>query len=147
MRVPTGQSPRQGIGLLEVLISIGVVALGLLGVIALIPLAQHRAIQGAVNDRAALVGRRAFREFRIRGMDRPRTWFERQPGDVIDPTSGQLLRRAWLLDPLGYAAYAGQDAQTVFPADPNCPVVNRLQRVTLRAGVLTGSAAVAMTSQ
>ena len=65
---------RAGISLLEILISIGVVGIGLIGVAALIPLAHHKANEGINTDRMASVGRRAFREFKVRGFDRPGIW-------------------------------------------------------------------------
>ncbi|MFC1759809.1 hypothetical protein ACFL2H_13755, partial [Planctomycetota bacterium] len=64
-------SRRAGISLLEILISIGVVGIGLIGVAALIPLAHHKATEGVNTDRMAALGRRAFREFEIREFDRP----------------------------------------------------------------------------
>ncbi|MCA9214161.1 MAG: hypothetical protein KDB27_13910 [Planctomycetales bacterium] len=62
---------RAGISLLEILISIGVVGIGLIGVAALIPLAHHKANEAVSTDRMASAGRRAFREFKVRGFDRP----------------------------------------------------------------------------
>ena len=56
---------RRAISLLEVLISIGVLAIGLLGVVALIPIASQKAEQGARQNAIASYGRRAFREFAI----------------------------------------------------------------------------------
>ncbi len=47
---------RTGISLMEVLISIGVVSIGLLGVVSLIPVASQQAEKGARNDRRANVG-------------------------------------------------------------------------------------------
>ncbi len=55
--------------LLEVLISIGVVAIGLLGVASLIPAGGQQAQAGARNDRKAQIGRRSIREFFVRGLD------------------------------------------------------------------------------
>jgi hypothetical protein len=63
--------PRIGISLMEVLISIGVVSIGLLGVVSLIPVASQLAEEGTQNDRKANVGRRSFREFSVRGFDEP----------------------------------------------------------------------------
>lgn len=63
----------RGVTLIEVLISIFVVSVGLLGVAALIPLAGHQTEQGSRNDRKANVGRRSFREFMVRGYNDPGT--------------------------------------------------------------------------
>jgi hypothetical protein len=59
---------RAGISLLEVLISIGVLAVGLMGVAALIPAAGYQAKEGARNERLANVGKRVFREMDVRGL-------------------------------------------------------------------------------
>jgi hypothetical protein len=53
---------------MEVLISAFIMAVGLLGVAALLPVGYHEANSGAVADRAALIGQQAFRDFRIRGI-------------------------------------------------------------------------------
>ena len=60
------------------MISIGVVGIGLIGVASLIPLAHYKAAQGIRDDRKSMMGRRAFREFRIRDFDRP--------GDMSNPS-------------------------------------------------------------
>ena len=60
---------RAGISLLEILISIGIVGIGLIGVAALIPLAHHKANEGVNKDRMSAVARRAFRDFKVRGFD------------------------------------------------------------------------------
>ncbi len=64
----------RGVTVLEVLISIGVAAVGLLGVILLIPLADHQMNRGFVLERANQVGANAFREFEVRGMHNPNNW-------------------------------------------------------------------------
>ncbi len=65
---------RQGISVLEVLIAIGVATIGLLGVIAMIPYGANQAKLARIQDRAAQVGRNAFREFEVRKMSDPNTW-------------------------------------------------------------------------
>ncbi len=65
---------RLGISLIEVLMSIGVLAIGLLGVAALIPVAGHQAQEGIRNDRLASVGKRAFRELQENGLLNPDRW-------------------------------------------------------------------------
>ncbi len=71
----------RGITVLEVLISIGVVAVGLLGVAALIPAAGHHARKGLEADYRSQVGQAAFRDFRIRGL-----------GDAVTETQNNLTR-------------------------------------------------------
>lgn len=57
-----------GITLLEILISIGIVMIGLLGVVTLIPLAHFKAAQGVRRDRIAAMAQRAIDEFEVRGF-------------------------------------------------------------------------------
>ncbi|MBJ44563.1 MAG: hypothetical protein CMJ80_15045 [Planctomycetaceae bacterium] len=66
-------SRRAGISLLEIMISIGVVGIGLIGVASLIPLAHFKASQGVREERKSLFGKRAVREFYVRELDRPGT--------------------------------------------------------------------------
>jgi hypothetical protein len=114
---------RAGISLLEIMFSIGIVGIGLIGVAALIPLAHHKAAQGIQEDRKTLFGKRAFREFRVRGMDRPGSslsprWFwttprGQQPYDGLE----NLIRRVYCLDPMMVAAALGQGNNLyTFPA-------------------------------
>ena len=109
---------RRGVTLLEVLMSIGVVSIGLLGVVALIPVAGHEARQGVQNDAKALAGKRAFREFAVRGMADPSNWFA--PGNpTFDPLASP---QAFCIDPVGFrlAEIAGQNLSQVsqFPSLP-----------------------------
>lgn len=59
---------RRGVSLLEVLVSIGVTSVGLLGVLALIPLGGAQTRQGQVAERAPTIGNSAFAEIRSRDM-------------------------------------------------------------------------------
>jgi hypothetical protein len=65
---------RAGISLLEVMFSIGVVMIGLVGIAALLPVAGAQANKGAVADASARHGADAIREFHVRGMANPNNW-------------------------------------------------------------------------
>lgn len=65
---------RCGLSLIEVLISILVVTVGLLGIASLLPIAQHDVKQGTLNDQKFLVAKRAWRDIRIRGFNQPSNW-------------------------------------------------------------------------
>ncbi len=65
-RHPT--SSRRGISLLEVLISIGIVAIGLVSVAALIPVGGIQAMKADIEQRKAETGLNIIREFKTRGM-------------------------------------------------------------------------------
>ena len=97
----TGPRPRRGITLLEVLISIGVVGIGLLGVASLIPLAHYKATQGIEEDRKSQFGKRAFRDFFVLGMDRPGTvQTQKEVNQGFVPLSSPVLNPFWTYAPL-----------------------------------------------
>ena len=147
-------APRLGISLMEVLISIFVVAVGLLGVAALIPLAHFEANRGVIQDRKSLLGKSAYREFRIRGMlpqtmvlrDREMNPITDAQGPIIivsnwsDGTGSRAAAQgvrlvpgmAYAIDPrfLAVNAAGGTEAQT-FPY--NYSGRPSMRRVTLRA--------------
>ena len=59
---------------MEVLISAGVTAVGLFGVIAIVPLAAVQVGKGVREDRKAVMGKNGLGEVRARGMLRPENW-------------------------------------------------------------------------
>src|SRR5579859_1448276 len=71
MKTEPKRSRHRGISLLEVLISIFILLVGLLGVGALIPIGRLEVGQADKFDRAGTLGRAAFREMKIRAMLRP----------------------------------------------------------------------------
>ena len=108
---PLPKRARKAISLLEVMISIGVIALGIFGVAALIPVAMFKLQQGITADRQAAAGQRAVAEFRIRNMGSPGTpenphWMTAAPNKAagvanIFDAGGNVKHRAYCLDPLG----------------------------------------------
>ncbi|MFH1921218.1 MAG: prepilin-type N-terminal cleavage/methylation domain-containing protein, partial [Planctomycetota bacterium] len=66
--------PRCGVSLLEVLISIFVLSIGLLGVAAVIPVAGHEILQAVKADRAAAIGPSVIEDMKVRGMLNPGSW-------------------------------------------------------------------------
>ena len=89
---------RLGITLTEVLISLGILAIGLLGVAALFPVGSYYMQQGEVADRASAVAQAAFNEAVARGMLSPKNWLmletQKQTGDdrVLSSFSKQFSR-------------------------------------------------------
>ena len=80
---PLGGSPwRRGITLMEVLISIFVLSIGLLGVAAIIPLGQLALWETAKADRCGACGRAAMREIQVSRLLDFRYWYW-TPGPTI----------------------------------------------------------------
>ena len=144
-------SNRRGVSLLEIMISIGVVGIGLIGVASLIPLAHYKAAQGVEEERKALFGKRAFREFFVRGFDRPGKGLD---GRLPDPSlqrpnwihfgggspqnihdhQGKLLPQTYCFDPheISYKISSGvPGAHHFFPN--NTSLLIHVPRVTVRA--------------
>ena len=121
---------------MEVLVSIGVVAIGLMGVATLIPLAFQQAETGAQNERKAALSKQAFREFHVLGMANPAMWVS--PLGLLDPTNQPTnvaitrpddVRSAFCIDPRwtalnAYAPTTGQYKQTPPKWQFSFPAVN-----------------------
>src|SRR5688572_27600044 len=60
---------RPGITLLEILVSIFILVIGLLGTAALIPIGNSEVLKGGIAHRGAEVGIRGYHEFRVRRMN------------------------------------------------------------------------------
>jgi hypothetical protein len=63
-----------GVTLLEVLFSMGIVTVGLLGVMIIVPLAGSRSAQGTIADGADRMGRNAIRLFDVHHIRQPNMW-------------------------------------------------------------------------
>jgi prepilin-type N-terminal cleavage/methylation domain-containing protein len=96
-------APRRGITLIEVLIAIFVLAVGLVSVSALLPVAGFQVQRSQIDDRKAQVGPSAARDARSRGFLRPDYWYySTNPGyqEVVN-TQNSNLNFGVLLDPTG----------------------------------------------
>lgn len=126
---------RRGISLIEVLFSIGIVGIGLLGVLLLVPLAMRQVGQGNEFDRTSRMGLNALSEFEIRGMadvDNLRYYNPLASAffSVAPPLPPYLLQSSFAVDPLALSLTANQNAAgSVFPA--NSP--SWMPRYTLRS--------------
>ena len=85
---------RRGISLLEVLISIFVITVGLLGLASLVTVGGFTVVEAGKADHAGMCGRAALREIKIRNMLDRNYWSDANPGTG-----------AFAIDPIG--AYAG----------------------------------------
>ena len=72
--VPRPLSPRLGLSLTEVLISMGILTVGLLGVASVFPVASFYMQKGDVADRGSAIAQAAFNEAISRGWLNPENW-------------------------------------------------------------------------
>jgi hypothetical protein len=93
---------KRGISLLEVLFSIFVLSVGLLGLAAMVPVGKHQVTEASHADRGTAIGQAAFRDMKIR--------------DMLDPVS------AFVIDPLAVTRNVAQSTPDseygVFPHGP-----------------------------
>jgi hypothetical protein len=124
---------RRGISLLEVLVSIFVLVVGILGLAALIPIGRFEVQEASKLDRGATIGREAHRQLLIRGYldsdnwviyrDNPSQEYVSYPEYVANlPSSltaqqrSQVLIGPFAIDPLMLANRQNRDV--VFGGDP-----------------------------
>ncbi len=122
---PRSRSHSRGISLLEVMISIGVVGIGLLGVASLIPLANYKAAKGVQEDRKALFGKRAFRDYYVQNI--PQRIAFPPAFDARSREAFESIRTAYVIDPVLMGQLNQQVAK--FPYDTrlaSSPVGNLL---------------------
>ncbi|MBL9082222.1 MAG: prepilin-type N-terminal cleavage/methylation domain-containing protein [Planctomycetales bacterium] len=86
MTSSAGHGRRRAVTLLEVLVSMGVMSVGLLGVAALIPLGRMELAQANIMDNASTIGRWAFRDLMVHGYLQPEMW--------VDGVTGLQVTRA-----------------------------------------------------
>jgi prepilin-type N-terminal cleavage/methylation domain-containing protein len=117
---------RRGFSLLEVMFSIAVVSIGLLGVLALFPAASHQAQQGLIADAASRMANNAFREFDVRNMRSPRNWTVGDPNvndAIIDTWHNQ--GHSFCIDPM----FRDSNSFPYNTSLPNTPLMHRLTLV------------------
>lgn len=117
---------RNAVTLLEVLFSIGIVAIGLLGVLVAITVAGRTAADGRSADAAASLGRAATQMVVTRGFNRAvgsnGTW-------AAVAQNGQ----AYCLDPLYVSKNGSASPDCYFPAlDPSVVAGPRMNRISVR---------------
>lgn len=147
----THSSTRQGLSLVEVLISIGVMAIGILGAAALLPIGGAEIAEATRLERGASIGRAAYRDTLVRGTIDPARlvcpggWRDSDGNALQSPTDhGNSV----CIDPLFWAVNfrpndnaenariarfpARLDTDTtMIPTSPNPP---RMTRATLVSG-------------
>ena len=127
---------RHGVTVLEVLFSIGIVAVGLLGVLTIVPVAGNRVTQGSIADNGDRLGRTAIRQFDVGQMRRPNMWARFRTTDqtyvIFAPT---VSEPAFCIDPLFVSTQVYNGA--VLPQTEYFPYyapngAARMRRITLR---------------
>lgn len=141
---------RSGVSLIEVLFSLGIVTVGLLGVMIIVPLAGLRTAQGTIADGADRMGRNAIRAFDVYQMRRPDSWAQVNTGSApASPTFATYPNpwahpfnpgEAFCIDPLYIAAHASSSGTfdiVRFPyystTPPPAVIPPTMRRVTLRS--------------
>lgn len=83
--VPSTAQHRRGITLMEVLISIGILAIGLTSVVAILPAGQKQATKAIIYDRASLVAANALADAVTSGICKENSLDSPDPTVSVDP--------------------------------------------------------------
>ncbi|MFN3148761.1 hypothetical protein [Bremerella sp.] len=115
----TGHRSHHGVTLIEVMMSTMVVSLGILGLVALIPLGTHLTERGVRADRIAALGPRAFHEARARGYFNPNNWVDQasgtSPAFMTNTRPAMLVRQPYLIDPTFFGGTGAHSSRRFFP--------------------------------
>ncbi len=131
---------RSGLSLLEILVSIFILSIGLLGVAALIPVGKLALVETNKSDRSGALGRAGLREVKVRRMIDLTVNATAAATNLYDPSTTFPGRVAWPLpnglygpyaiDPLGVqnglstaALNLGGTATTGFTINPTAPSI------------------------
>lgn len=112
---------RKGITLLEVLISLGILSVGLASVVALIPAGGDQAKKAMIDDRRGTLGPNALADCVTRGLLAPAKWSPAQPPApnyrlIFDPVLANALAPAGLTAITTAGNTAGPMADEIFRA-------------------------------
>lgn len=114
---------RRGISLLEVLFAVFILSMGMLGLGALIPVANFQVSQGLRADHSAACARAAFRILEARGLLDPRNWRNPDGDPPLFITNNQAQWPTFMLDPL-FIARGGEGTYPV--SGEHAPTMGRL---------------------
>src|SRR3954462_539122 len=76
---------RAGLSLTEVLISMGILTLGLLGVASVFPVGSLYMQKADISDRGSAIAQSVFSDLMARGMLNPRAWYVSIPNNAVTP--------------------------------------------------------------
>lgn len=142
-----------GITLIEVMMSAMVVSLGIMGLVALIPLGTHLTERGTRADRVASIGERVYHEAKIRGYLNPFSWVSPSGGGLANFTrphathlTAQALpvRQPYLIDPWFFPDDSTEGNRRFFPASQQFaiggdPTILRMHRLSVLSGPNSGT--------
>ena len=108
---------RHGISLLEVLISMGILTIGLVSVLSLIPAGRSQAMKAAAYDRGSALAANAAADFINRGFARPDGWIAKPSPSttfvVFDPLYTPVANASPQWPPSGSGIQPKLDAATM----------------------------------
>ena len=123
MIMPALLHHRRGISLLEVLISMGILTIGLVSVLSLIPAGRSQAMKAGALDRSVVLAQNAAADFITRGFARPAGWKQLPTGTfaIFDPLDasnfwGTLLSGTFAIQPKTDAATTASSTNSVVSA-------------------------------
>jgi hypothetical protein len=131
---------RHGVSLIEVMFAIGVIVIGVLGVMAVIPVAMHQVGEGNVADFSTRAGQNAMSTFESRGMNDPALWLD--ASSVLTPSMAVASTSfssgtGYVIDPLFVSRNRSQSNAALnssyFPYALSS--ATELERITLRASL------------
>src|SRR4051812_11618774 len=84
---PRTDSARRGLSLTEVLISMGILTVGLLSVASIFPVGSFYMQKAEISDKASAIAQSVMNEIVARGMLNPRSWYVMVPSPADAKTS------------------------------------------------------------
>src|SRR6476660_6965417 len=80
---PRTDSARRGLSLTEVLISMGILTLGLLGVASVFPVGSYYVQKAEISDKASAIAQSVMSDIMARGMLNPWAWYVMVPVPAV----------------------------------------------------------------
>lgn len=114
-------APRSGVTLVEVLISMTILAIGLLGAAAMFPVGGYFMQKGEIADRSAAIAQAAFADLVARGDLNPENWQVWHPDNTTGYIPMGQFARDWMVNNRNandFQINMNQDAGFVYIIDP-----------------------------
>lgn len=122
---------KRGISLMEVLISIGIMAIGMVSIASLLPVGGRQVQRATTEERKAELGLNVVQEFKVKGFSDPTNWLGYSSGwTQYTPPVAPTWPDPICIDPMMLAANPSNVAVTSFPA--NATAGPTMKRVSLK---------------